>query len=165
MRTRSKWSPGPGIRVRSVVFGDEGRWVVSACGPTSGICPDCRYRSRNRHGWSYRSLQDLPIQGHAVTVAGRAPRSSVRSSRTTTRRSTQSADAHVITAALQSMSGELHDALSKTTGPLNLRAVPFADSHHSAFAVACPSRTAVRSGRNVAVSCGWRRGGAMVLGV
>ncbi|MGO4450460.1 ISL3 family transposase [Phyllobacterium sp. TAF24] len=68
MRTKSKWSPGPGIKVQSVVYNDEGDWVVSACGPTSGICPDCRHQSRSRHGWSYRSLQDLPIQGNEVTV-------------------------------------------------------------------------------------------------
>jgi hypothetical protein len=54
--------------VQSVVSSDEGKWVVSACGPSSGICPDCRHQSRSRHGWSYRSLQDLPIQGNAVTL-------------------------------------------------------------------------------------------------
>lgn len=68
MRTKLKWSPGPGIKVQSVISTDEGNCVVSACGPTSGICPDCRHQSRNRHGWSYRSLQDLPIQGNEVTV-------------------------------------------------------------------------------------------------
>jgi transposase len=68
MLTKSKWSPGPGIKVQSVVFGDEGDCVVSACGPSSGICPDCRHQSKSRHGWSYRSLQDLPIQGNEVTV-------------------------------------------------------------------------------------------------
>lgn len=68
MRTKSNWSPGPGIKVQSVVSSDEGKWVVSACGPSSGVCPDCRHQSRSRHGLSYRSLQDLPIQGHAVTV-------------------------------------------------------------------------------------------------
>lgn len=68
MRTRSKWSPGPGIKVQSVVSNDDGDWVVSACGPTSGTCPDCQHQSRSRHGWSYRSLQDLPVQGNEVTV-------------------------------------------------------------------------------------------------
>ncbi|WP_425356259.1 transposase family protein [Sinorhizobium fredii] len=68
MRTKSKWSPGPGIKVQSVISSEQGDWVVSACGPTSGICPDCRHQSRSRHGWSYRNLQDLPIQGSAVTV-------------------------------------------------------------------------------------------------
>lgn len=68
MRTKSKWSPGPSIKVQSVVSSDKGNWVVSACGPSSGIYPDCRHQSRIRHGWSYRSLQDLPIQGNEVTV-------------------------------------------------------------------------------------------------
>ncbi|TAV02070.1 transposase family protein [Rhizobium ruizarguesonis] len=68
MRTKSKWSPGPGIKVQSIASNGDGDWVVSACGPSSGICPDCRHQSRSRHGWSYRCLQDLPIQGNEVTV-------------------------------------------------------------------------------------------------
>ncbi|PBB51929.1 ISL3 family transposase [Mesorhizobium loti] len=47
--------------------GDDG-WVVSAAGSAVGICPDCGRRSRSRHGWSRRSLQDLPVQGQSVTV-------------------------------------------------------------------------------------------------
>jgi transposase len=66
MLTKSKWSPGPGIEVQSVVSSDEGDWVVSAAAKPVGICPDCG--SRHRHGWSYRSLQDLPIQGNEVAV-------------------------------------------------------------------------------------------------
>lgn len=66
MRTKSKWSPGPGINVQSVVSSDEGKRVVSACGPVSGICPECRHQHRSRHGCSYRSLQDLPIQGNVL---------------------------------------------------------------------------------------------------
>ncbi|WP_459179040.1 transposase family protein [Rhizobium mongolense] len=54
--------------MQSVISSEQGDWVVSACGPESGICPDCRHQSRSRHGWSYRRLQDLPIQGNAVTV-------------------------------------------------------------------------------------------------
>ncbi len=46
---------------------DDG-WVVSAAGSAIGICPDCGRRSRSRHGWSNRSLQDLPVQGRPVTV-------------------------------------------------------------------------------------------------
>ncbi|MBB3290499.1 transposase [Rhizobium sp. BK347] len=68
MRTKSKWSPGAGIKVQSVVSDGGGDWIVSACGPSSGICPDCGHRSASRHGWWYRSLQDLPIQGNDVTV-------------------------------------------------------------------------------------------------
>ena len=64
---RTKWSPGPGINVQSVVSSDEGKWVVSACGPASGICPECRHQTRSRRGWSYRSLQDLPIQGNVLS--------------------------------------------------------------------------------------------------
>ncbi|TIO99252.1 MAG: transposase, partial [Mesorhizobium sp.] len=30
--------------------------------------PDCGRRSRSRHGWSNRNLQDLPVQGKPVTV-------------------------------------------------------------------------------------------------
>ncbi|MCJ9671431.1 transposase family protein, partial [Neorhizobium sp. SHOUNA12B] len=42
--------------------------MVSAAGSAIGICPDCGRRSRSRHGWSRRSLQDLPVQGQSVTV-------------------------------------------------------------------------------------------------
>ncbi|PJR09930.1 hypothetical protein CEJ86_30110 [Sinorhizobium meliloti] len=52
----------------SAVSNGGGYWVVSACGPSSGICPDCRQQSGSRHGWSHRSLQDLTIQGSKVTV-------------------------------------------------------------------------------------------------
>ncbi|MHC2301542.1 transposase [Rhizobium mongolense] len=34
----------------------------------SAFVPDCGRRSRSRHGWSNRSLQDLPVQGKPVTV-------------------------------------------------------------------------------------------------
>ncbi|TRB15810.1 transposase family protein [Rhizobium rhizogenes] len=68
MRTRSKCSPGPGVKVQSVVFNDDGDWVVSACGPSSGTCPDCQHQSRSRHGWSYRNLQDLPVHGNEMTI-------------------------------------------------------------------------------------------------
>uniref|UniRef100_UPI00178C5BF4 transposase family protein n=1 Tax=Pseudorhizobium pelagicum TaxID=1509405 RepID=UPI00178C5BF4 len=47
---------------------------MSAFGPSSGICPDCRRHSSSRHGWSYRSLQDLPIQGNEVKVRLRLSR-------------------------------------------------------------------------------------------
>ena len=49
-------------------------WVVSAACPGFCICPDCGRRTRNRHGWSNRSLQDLPVQGKAVTVKLRLSR-------------------------------------------------------------------------------------------
>ena len=74
MRTKSKWSPGPGVKILGVELTDDDGWVVTAAGPAIGICPDCRLRSRSRHGWSNRSLQDLPVQGKAVTVKLRLSR-------------------------------------------------------------------------------------------
>ncbi|WP_248313177.1 transposase family protein [Bosea sp. F3-2] len=68
MRSQSKWSPGPGVRILGVALTDDHDWVVSAAGPAIGICPDCGWQSRSRHGWSNRSLQDLPFQGKPVTV-------------------------------------------------------------------------------------------------
>ncbi|WP_244467746.1 ISL3-like element ISRsp8 family transposase [Pseudorhizobium banfieldiae] len=68
MRTKSKWSPGPGVKVLGVALTVDDGWVVSAAGSKIGICPDCGCRSRSRHGWSCRSLQDLPVQGKPVTV-------------------------------------------------------------------------------------------------
>jgi len=68
MRTKSEWALGPGIKVLGVTLAADGGWIVSAAGPAIGICPDCGHRSRNRHGGSNRSLQDLPVQGKAVTV-------------------------------------------------------------------------------------------------
>lgn len=74
MQTRTKWLPGPGVKVLGVSPGDNNSWVVSAAGPAFGICPDCGQRTRNRHGWSNRSLQDLPVQGKTVTVKLRLSR-------------------------------------------------------------------------------------------
>lgn len=68
MRTKSKWSPGPGVKILGVALGVDDGWVVSAAGSGIGICPDCGRRSRSRHGSSNRSLQDLPVQGKPVTV-------------------------------------------------------------------------------------------------
>ena len=68
MRMKSKWSPGPGVKILGVALTDDDGWVVSAAGSAIGICPDCGRRSRSRHGWSRRSLQDLPVQGKPVTV-------------------------------------------------------------------------------------------------
>jgi len=68
MRTKSKWSPSPGVKVLGVALTVDDGWVVSAAGSAVGICPDCGRRSRSRHGWSHRHLQDLPVQGKPVTV-------------------------------------------------------------------------------------------------
>ncbi|NGO54784.1 ISL3 family transposase [Mesorhizobium camelthorni] len=57
-----------------VALTDDDNWVVSAAGPAFGICPDCSRRTRNRHGWFNRSLQDLPVQGKTVTVKLRLSR-------------------------------------------------------------------------------------------
>ncbi|WP_420377043.1 transposase family protein [Sinorhizobium meliloti] len=62
MRTKMEWSPDAGIKVLGVALTDDDGWIVSAAGPASGICPDCGRRTRNQHGWSNRSLQDLPVQ-------------------------------------------------------------------------------------------------------
>ncbi|WP_446686530.1 ISL3 family transposase [Phyllobacterium trifolii] len=68
MRTKSKWTPGPGVRVLGITLQDEGNWVVSAAAKPIGVCPDCGTRSRYRHGWHNRSLQDLPVQGQVVKI-------------------------------------------------------------------------------------------------
>ncbi len=64
----------PRGKVLGVALTDDDGWVVSAAGPAFGICPDCGRRTRNRHGWSNRSLQDLPVQGKTVTVKLRLSR-------------------------------------------------------------------------------------------
>lgn len=69
VRTKSKWSPGPGVKILAVALTVDDGWVVSAAGSATGICPDCGRRSRSRHGWSNRSLEDLPAQGKSVTVS------------------------------------------------------------------------------------------------
>ena len=68
MQNKSKWSPGPGVKILGVTLTVDDGWVVSAAGSAIGICPDCGRRSRNRHGWAHRNLQDLPVQGKPVTV-------------------------------------------------------------------------------------------------
>ena len=68
MRTKSKWSPGPGVRVLGITLHEEEYWVVSVAANPVGICPDCRVRSRYRHGWHNRCLQDLPVQGQVVKI-------------------------------------------------------------------------------------------------
>lgn len=69
MRTKSKWSPGPGVKVQGIVLQDEENWVVSVEAKPVGICPDCGCQSRHRHGQRNRQLADLPIQGRPVKVA------------------------------------------------------------------------------------------------
>ena len=68
MQAKSKWSPGPGVRVLGITLQDENTWVVSAEAKAIGNCPGCDKRSRNRHGWRNRCLSDLPVQGREVKV-------------------------------------------------------------------------------------------------
>jgi len=68
MRTQLKWSPGAAVKVLGITLQDEENWVVSAAAKPVGICPDCGRRSRHRHGWHNRRLQDLPVQGQVVKI-------------------------------------------------------------------------------------------------
>lgn len=68
MQTKSKWSPGPGVRVLGVALHDEDTWIVSAEAKPIGVCPDCGKLSRQKHGWRSRYLSDLPVQGRTVKV-------------------------------------------------------------------------------------------------
>lgn len=68
MRTKSKWSPGPGVNVLGISLQNDGKWAVSAVAKPVGTCPDCCMRSRHRHGWRKRTLQDLSVQGQVVNV-------------------------------------------------------------------------------------------------
>ncbi|MEP3329805.1 transposase family protein, partial [Sedimentitalea sp.] len=45
-----------------------GSWVVSGSLAQRGICPGCGSRSRRRHGWRRRRLQDFPAHGEVVIV-------------------------------------------------------------------------------------------------
>lgn len=74
MRTKTKWSPGPGLKYgvsRSLMM-TVGLFPLPD--RRSAFCPDCGRRTRSRHGWSNRSLQDLPVQGKTVTVKLRLSR-------------------------------------------------------------------------------------------
>lgn len=68
MRTQLKWSPDPGVKVLGITLQDEENWVVSAASIPVGIYPDCGTRSRHRHGWHNRCLQDSPVQGQVVKI-------------------------------------------------------------------------------------------------
>ncbi|MDX0567968.1 ISL3 family transposase [Sinorhizobium medicae] len=68
MRTKLKWSPGPGVKILGITLQDEANWVVSAAAKPVGICPYCGTRSRHRHGSHNRRLLDLPVQGQVVKI-------------------------------------------------------------------------------------------------
>ncbi|WP_431310706.1 transposase family protein [Labrys miyagiensis] len=58
---------GPGIIVREVAFHGD-RWVVSAEGKGSRLCPGCGQASKSRHSWRVRRLQELPLQAVPAMV-------------------------------------------------------------------------------------------------
>jgi len=58
-----------------------GWWVISASGLETARCPDCDLPSACRHGWYVRHLQDLPVQGTAVTLQVRLARWQCRNRR------------------------------------------------------------------------------------
>lgn len=64
MRTKSKWSPGAGVKVLGIALQDAENWVVSAAAKPVGICPDCGTRSRHRHGWHNRKTLHTTKTGH-----------------------------------------------------------------------------------------------------
>ena len=68
MKSQSEWALGPGLQVLSAERQDTG-WVVTARASGSGRCPACGARSLHPHGWHVRQLQDLPVQGVAVTLS------------------------------------------------------------------------------------------------
>ncbi|MBB3459029.1 hypothetical protein FHT86_007358 [Rhizobium sp. BK313] len=70
MLTKSKWSPGPGVKILGVALTVDDDWVVSAAGSTIGICPDCGRRSRNRHGWSNRRHRNVNCRSTLVCDDG-----------------------------------------------------------------------------------------------
>lgn len=68
MNSKKHWAPGGGVTVHRVARTGLGGWVVFGSLLQEGICPDCGLRSRRRHGWRLRRLQDFPAHGEAVTV-------------------------------------------------------------------------------------------------
>lgn len=68
MRGRKLWAPSKDVTVDRVERTSAGTWVVFGSLAQRGICPGCGSRSRRRHGWRRRRLQDFPAQGQAVTI-------------------------------------------------------------------------------------------------
>jgi transposase len=67
MKTNSDWAPGPDLQILAGERQGAG-WLVTAEAPGSGCCPGCDRQSQCRHGWHVRHLQDLLVQGAAVTL-------------------------------------------------------------------------------------------------
>jgi transposase len=55
------WAFGPGVHVVGAEQVDGG-WLVSEIGGGNQWCPDCDERSKSRHSWHNRCLQDLPFK-------------------------------------------------------------------------------------------------------
>jgi hypothetical protein len=68
MHSRKHWAPGNGVKVLRVARAVAGSWTVQAAIADQGICPACGSRSRRRHGWPYRRLQDYPEHGESVAA-------------------------------------------------------------------------------------------------
>jgi transposase len=74
MHSTKHWSPGDGVKVRRVARSAADGWNVYAATAEAGICPGCGKRSRRRHGWRHRRLQDYPAHGEAVFIELRIAR-------------------------------------------------------------------------------------------
>lgn len=68
MRAKKDWAPSKYVTVDRVERTAMGQWTVFGSLVERGICPGCGARSRHRHGWRQRRLQDFPAHGQAVTV-------------------------------------------------------------------------------------------------
>ena len=72
MATKKQWKLATGVKVSSISQSETGGWIIFAKLADFGVCPDCGKRSKVRHGWRYRTLKDLPLQGATAskTAAG-----------------------------------------------------------------------------------------------
>lgn len=68
MRANKDWAPSEDVTVDRVERTATGGWLVFGSLAGRGICPGCDQRSRHRHGWRRRRLQDFPAHGQAVTI-------------------------------------------------------------------------------------------------
>ncbi|SEU08376.1 zinc-finger of transposase IS204/IS1001/IS1096/IS1165 [Paracoccus homiensis] len=66
--SKKHWSPGIDVAVQSVERSESGGGLVLGSLTPNGVCPDCGFHSRRRHGWRRRRLQDYPAHGNEVTV-------------------------------------------------------------------------------------------------
>ena len=80
MKKPASWAPAPDQKVTRVERGDSG-WTVSVDSQSRASCPVCGTRSRSRHSFYVRSLQDFPAQGTPVTIRARVSRWRCRNER------------------------------------------------------------------------------------